>query len=244
MQQCERDTLDKTVSFLQKREGVDKALKIIRYTARLIAAVAPEGSEAQRRFDLLQANVGNSRKAYRLGKFLQNVNGLRRSAVWGAPCRRDALLGALEAVTYAGEGVYYFLDQFIWLMKAGVISKTMEKRLSKVSAYSEAVGYAANIAVNLHRIRVMQLQELVLRARLFQSHKDGVPPDAAVIKQIAALRSSRVLRTAFVVQDLADGLLALSDITEGRYKRMSHPVVLALAGLVSAGVSSYKNWGT
>jgi len=46
------------------------------------------------------------------------------------------------------------------------------------------------------------------------------------------------------MQDLADGLIALSDITDGRYARMSHPVVLALAGLVSAGVSSYKNWGT
>jgi hypothetical protein len=63
-------------------------------------------------------------------------------------------------------------------------------------------------------------------------------------RQLAALRSARVLRTAFVFQDLADGLIAVSDITDGRYARMSHPVVLALAGLVSAAVSSYKNWGT
>jgi hypothetical protein len=156
-----------------------KALKIIRYTSRLIAALSPEGSEARRRFDLLQANVGNSRcvfgselsaagspsasgypsplytgsptnvsklcpqpapppqthphtnapkqriiqpdenrKAYRLGKFLQNVHGFRRSAFWlGAPRpagRADAMLAALEAVTYVGEGVYYFIDQFIW----------------------------------------------------------------------------------------------------------------------------------
>lgn len=53
----------------------------------------------------------------------------------------------------------------------------------------------------------------------------------------------RTLRTAFIVQDCADGLLALADITDGRYERVSHPVVLALAGLVSAAVSSYKNWG-
>jgi hypothetical protein len=56
-------------------------------------------------------------------------------------------------------------------MKAGVISRSMEKRLSKVSAYAEAAGYAANIAVNLHRIRVMQLQELLLRARLLKAAK-------------------------------------------------------------------------
>lgn len=121
----QKDTLEKTVVFLQKREGIDKvraegpaappprpqwgrplerscpacqrratsaaaflvphktrpcaapltcparsvlkALKIIRYTSRLIAAVSPEGSEARRRFDLLQANVGQSRRG--LGRF-------------------------------------------------------------------------------------------------------------------------------------------------------------------------------
>lgn len=243
---AEKDTLEKTVAFLQKREGIDKALKIIRYTSRLIAAVSPEGSEMQKRFDMLQANVGNSRKAYRLGKFLQNVHGLRRSSVWAAArggSRRDFLLGVLEAVTCTGEGVYYFLDQFLWLMKAGFISKAMERRLSKISAYAEAAGYAANIALNLHRLRVMQLQQLILVSRLVQRQKDGEPPDADALRQLAALRSARVLRAAFVAQDLADGLIALSDITDGRYERMSHPVVLALAGLVSAAVSSYKNWG-
>ncbi|GBF91823.1 hypothetical protein Rsub_04928 [Raphidocelis subcapitata] len=241
----QKDTLEKTVVFLQKREGIDKALKIIRYTSRLIAAVSPEGSEARRRFDLLQASVGQSRKAYRLGKFLQNVHGLRNASLWAAAAggsRADVVLGALEVVTYAGEGVYYFLDQFIWLMKAGVISKALERRLSRASAYAEAAGYAANIALNLHRVRVLQLQEFALRARAAKAAKDGAPPDPATPRRIAALRSQRVLRAAFVVQDLSDALLALSDITDGRYARLSHPVVLALAGLVSAAVSSYKNW--
>ncbi|KIZ05647.1 hypothetical protein MNEG_2316 [Monoraphidium neglectum] len=129
------------------------------------------------------------------------------------------------------------------LMKAGVISRSMEKRLSKVSAYAEAAGYAANIAVNLHRIRVMQLQELLLRARLLKAAKDG-EADPEIVKQISDLRTARVLRAAFVVQDMADGLLALADITDHRYQQVSHPVVLALAGLVSAAVSTYKNWGS
>jgi hypothetical protein len=58
-----------------------------------------------------------TRKAYRLGKFLQNVHGLRRSSVWAAArsgSRQDFVLGVLEAVTYTGEGIYYFLDQFLW----------------------------------------------------------------------------------------------------------------------------------
>lgn len=52
-----------------------------------------------------------------------------------------------------------------------MVSKAMEKRLSKISAYAEATGYVANIAINLHKIRVMQLQELVLLSRLVQHRK-------------------------------------------------------------------------
>jgi hypothetical protein len=48
------------------------------------------------------------RKAYRLGKFLQDVNSLRRMQLGGNS------LALLELVAYAGEGTYYFLDQFLW----------------------------------------------------------------------------------------------------------------------------------
>lgn len=60
-----------------------QVLKIVRYTSRLVAALSPPGSHARARFEALQSSVGTSRKAYRLGKFLQDVNGLRRVKVRG-----------------------------------------------------------------------------------------------------------------------------------------------------------------
>lgn len=48
------------------------------------------------------------RKAYRLGKFLQGLDALRRMRL------RCSSLALLELVAYAGEGTYYFLDQFLW----------------------------------------------------------------------------------------------------------------------------------
>jgi hypothetical protein len=48
------------------------------------------------------------RKAYRLGKFLQDVNGLRKVRL------ASGHLAVLELVVYLGEGTYYFLDQFTW----------------------------------------------------------------------------------------------------------------------------------
>ena len=38
-----------------------QALKIIRYTSRLLAAVSPPGSESRARFDALQSSIGTSR---------------------------------------------------------------------------------------------------------------------------------------------------------------------------------------
>jgi hypothetical protein len=144
----ERDTLEKTVIFLQKREGIDKArpgrrgrrrappsavpergstgqhvrgrhtapahhapnpipapqaLKIIRYTSRLIAALSPEGSEARERFDRLQASVGTSRWAGRgptveaatAGRDWARLRGPARSRA-GARCTCRAAAGQLS----------------------------------------------------------------------------------------------------------------------------------------------------
>lgn len=58
---AKQDTLDHVVGFLQKREGIDKTLKLIRYTSRLVAAYAPKGSDTYNRFASLEKSVGVSR---------------------------------------------------------------------------------------------------------------------------------------------------------------------------------------
>eukprot|EP00983_Pelagomonas_calceolata_P071084 1151051-Pelagomonas_calceolata.AAC.2 len=46
-------------------------------------------------------------KAFRLGKFLQDVNAIRHS-------RTTGYLAILELIAYGGEGVYYFIEQLAW----------------------------------------------------------------------------------------------------------------------------------
>lgn len=111
----ERPFLDHAESFLARRDGVDKALKILRYSAKLLLAspIAPSpSSELHGRLKAFEASVGSSRKAFRLGKFLQDVNALKRIADVRS---RD---GLLELVATAGEGCYYFVEQFVWLVSA------------------------------------------------------------------------------------------------------------------------------
>ncbi|WIA29960.1 hypothetical protein OEZ86_000058 [Tetradesmus obliquus] len=233
------DTLDKTIAFLQKREGIDKTLKIVRYTSRLIAAVSPPGSDTRKRFDALQSSVGTSRKAYRLGKFLQGVDSLRRMRL------RCSSLALLQLVAYAGEGTYYFLDQFLWLMKAGFLPKHQEKAVAKASAWAEVLGYMGSIALSCHKLQQLNIQEAALARKLealMKDEQDKQCIDGGLLRQLQLLRSARLLRLALICQDLADSMTAINDITEGRVRGFNHPVALSCAGLLSAAVSTYKYW--
>lgn len=87
-----------------------QTLKIMRYTARLVLAtplVDPSNKELRTKLLGLEGSLGTSRKAYRLGKFLQNVNAIRK-----VPLRAPHAL--LELLFNLGEGLYYFVDQFQW----------------------------------------------------------------------------------------------------------------------------------
>lgn len=106
-----RPFLDHVECYLARRDGVDKALKIIRYSTKLLltSPIAPSNPELFGKLKDFEASVGTSRKAFRLGKFIQDVNVLKKTKF----CTRD---GILEVVASGGEGFYFFVEQFIWLV--------------------------------------------------------------------------------------------------------------------------------
>jgi hypothetical protein len=76
-----RDLLDHLEAYLAKRDGVDKFLKISRYATKIILAseVLPETLSLTGRLKSFESSVGLSRKAFRLGKFVQDINALKHS---------------------------------------------------------------------------------------------------------------------------------------------------------------------
>lgn len=76
---AERDFLLHVEAYLaRRRDGVDKLLKIARYAAK-IALSSPSGAGTLApRLKAFESSVGLSRKVFRLGKFVQDVNALRR----------------------------------------------------------------------------------------------------------------------------------------------------------------------
>lgn len=67
----------------------------------------PRGAATRPRHTQRRPGLPPRRKAYRLGKFLGDVNTLRKT-------RLHAPFGALEWVAAGGECVYYFTDQLVW----------------------------------------------------------------------------------------------------------------------------------
>lgn len=109
-----------------------QVLKVIRYTSKLVlvTALADSKTSEAKALKRFEASVATSRrtwafllsfctahrrtadsracrKALRLGKWLADVNKVRRLPL-------DSQRNVVEAVAYLGEGCYYFLEQFTW----------------------------------------------------------------------------------------------------------------------------------
>lgn len=231
-----RDFLIHLEAYLAKRDGVDKLLKISRYASKIILAssVIPESLPLSLRLKSFESSVGVSRKAFRLGKFVQDVNALRSANV---SSKEDLILSILA---YGGEGLYYFVEQFVWLGKAGLIDKKNLNSLQKISAWCEFIGYIGSVSLKVKELRQISEDEQCLLSTLEVSMIRGIGY-AEEEEKLRKLRLKKLLKRLSVIQDFADGLMALADICDGK-GLLSAPLLLSSAGLLSALISTHKNW--
>lgn len=224
------DLLGRMISFLQKREGIDKTLKLIRYSTKLLLASQFKNStsDISRKLKSFEKSVGTSRKAFKLGKFLQNVQSFQELSM-SSECSTLSLFSA------ASEGLYYFIEQFVWLVRAGAISKNHEPQLILLSAWAELLSYLASIPLKI--LEVLKFDE---REKVYLQTAKEVKIINRTDSEIATLQKKKFLKILSIFQDFCDGFLALSDIR----KFNIDPIILAAAGLISALISAHKNWTT
>jgi hypothetical protein len=220
-----RDFLVHLEAYLARRDGVDKHLKISRYASRLaLAAGPPLPPAASARLKSFESSVGLSRKAFHLGKFVQSVNALRA---------HPHQPSALALLAYDGEGVYYFLEQFVWLAKAGLLPAHLLPRLQRLSAWAELLGYVGSVAIKLEEVAKM---ESSIKKRLAEGYGEESEPLKAMLVKLLLKRMS-------VVQDVADAVMAVEDVTDGK-GMLGSSTLMASAGLLSALISTHKNWNS
>ncbi|XP_051123602.1 peroxisomal membrane protein 11A [Andrographis paniculata] len=235
----DRDFLTHLELYLAKRDGVDKLLKLSRYAAKFVlsSGVLAGDLPIAGRLKSFESSVGVSRKAFRLGKFVQNMNALRATDFAAGHFHRRH---ALSAVAGGGEGIYYFIEQFVWLGKAGLINKRYLLSLQKCSAWFEFIGYFGCIALKMIELRKIDEDQRCLKSSIEVSKLRGIACGNEEAK-LRKLRKTTTMKRLSIVQDLADGLMALADIRDGR-GRLSAPLLVSSAGLLSALISTHKNW--
>ncbi|KAJ3683647.1 hypothetical protein LUZ60_013874 [Juncus effusus] len=226
-----RDFLLHLEAYLARRDGVDKLLKISRYAAKIVLATPSRGGAFTANLDSFERSVGLSRKAFRLGKFIQDINSLRvfssSKPLWSSPV--DLFLAI---VCFGGEGVYMFIEQFVWLSRAGFLPPSLAPSLQKASTYAEFIGYLGSVALKTREMK--KIESLMEKTHVDEA--DGEETDKE------RLRSKLELKKLAIVQDMADGLMALSDVRQFQGFPGFSALITASAGMISALISTHRNW--
>ncbi|KDP38472.1 hypothetical protein JCGZ_04397 [Jatropha curcas] len=232
----DRDFLNRLEAYLAKRDGVDKLLKISRYASKIILASSalPESLILTQRLKSFESSVGLSRKAFRVGKFVQDVNALRNSHL---DSKQQIIL---SIIAFGGEGLYYFVEQFVWLAKAGLIDSKHSKFLGKISAWTEFIGYIGSISLKFRDLKNLLEDEVCLKSTIEVAIARGVGYQEEE-ERMRKLREKTLMKKLSIVQDFADGLMAFADIRDGKGP-LSAPLLVSSAGLLSALISTHKNW--
>ncbi|XP_009365575.1 peroxisomal membrane protein 11A-like [Pyrus x bretschneideri] len=231
-----RDFLNHLEAYLAKRDGVDKLIKISRYATKIVLASSalPETLPLTQRLKSFESSVGVSRKAFRLGKFVQDVNALRSSKFDS----NQELVLAL--IAYGCEGLYFFVEQFVWLVKSGLIDKKLSRNLQKISAWAEFIGYAGSISLKFRDLNRISEDEKCVKSsiEIAITRVNGCEEEK---ERLSKLCEKRMMKRLSVVQDSADALMALADIRDGGGPFLG-PLSVSLAGMLSALISTHKNW--
>lgn len=156
------------------------------------------------------------------------------------------------------------------LVKIGVLPSRIGKRLTRISASGELIGYVASITLTVLRLHNLLEREVALIAEVQRRRRNQAlkttyatlyggtdvnsldrtltenEKDDALVAEIRALRSRRALRTLALGQDFADMFLAIADLRQTGEREaqgiLSNRAFLATAGLISGCISAYKNW--
>lgn len=224
-----RESLEHVSRYLKQRDGTDKLLKVLRYSAALAAWGGAPGRAKLERFD---ASLGSARKALRLGKFLQYALDADRALAEAGP--------SVVAVGKAAESLYYGLEQVAFLSKAGLLERDAGDRVGRVTPYVELVVYACALAHGARVAEAAASRERALRSEAARGNLDEEARKRLLADADGAKDACLTARLE-MLQDFCDALLAVGDI-RGKGHALKHPAVTGVLGLVSAGVSVRKVW--
>ncbi|PWA92747.1 peroxisomal membrane protein 11A [Artemisia annua] len=131
---------------------------------------------------------------------------------------------------------------FVWLVKSGLLDKKNGYKLQLISAWAELFGYFGSVWLKVKDLdRIKKDEECLVSSIEIKSLRGEGEGEGVEVEKLRKLREKKMLKKLSVVQDVADGLMAVADVRDGKGV-LSGPLLLACAGMVSAVISTHKNW--
>ncbi|GBG85951.1 hypothetical protein CBR_g40763 [Chara braunii] len=234
------DGLDKLVTFLAKRDGIDKLVKTFQYVGKLMHLYAQHRHpDVADRFKKLELASGIARKAFRSGRFLTGFNCLRKTTY------PDWKVCGLAILANAGEMIYFFFDHITFFSRVGFLNPALAPRSCFYSAFGEGFGYIFAMMADSIFISRGLSEERRVRDKIRQLEREdpGNPSSTEMHKaraRISQLRMDRVMRLCSIAACAADLIIAINDVEPNPF--VSHPLTLGVSGLVSAWAGWYRLW--
>ena len=190
------DELDHAVAFLKTRDGLDKALKLMRYASMIGSIHAlrlDPRSVAGEKLRRLEGSTALTRKFLRLGKFLGNAQQLRALArahaslasppsgtvarsvariEGAAPARAALRLNRLAIGCQGAQLAYYFVEQFTFASKVGLVrGRKFRSRVATLANWSEMLIYVFSLQLAWIALRDAEAKHDAAEAAL-RAHVD------------------------------------------------------------------------
>lgn len=162
----DRDKTDRWIQLWNQTEGRDKISKCIQYGSRFLAWYLNKKSEWIPKLQGLQAVTGDSRKIFRLGKFIneyakirQTVRGLSLSPKnkFNSDDMNKLINDSLLILSRTGFMIYWIYDGLNILSKIKFL-KGDTKKLIKRAALAWFIGLIAALALELRKLHALVQQ--------------------------------------------------------------------------------------
>ncbi|KAJ9685726.1 hypothetical protein PVL29_017671 [Vitis rotundifolia] len=114
------------------------------------------------------------------------------------------------------------MEQFVWLIKSGLIETRHARQLQKISAKAELFGFIGSISLKIRDLNRFNRELCFLQTTIEISIAKGMEYEEEA-KQIQKLKEKKLMNWVSIVQNLADVLVVQANIRDGK-GRLREPI--------------------
>ncbi|XP_048444191.1 peroxisomal membrane protein 11A [Pyrus x bretschneideri] len=139
--------------------------------------------------------------------------------------------------TFIFDFLIAFTSRLIFLKRS---YQRHSRSLQKISAWAEFIGYAGSISLKFRDLNWVSDDDKCVKSSIEFAITGGNGCEEEK-QRLSKLCEKKMMKRLSVVQDSADALMALADIRDGGGPFLG-PLSVSLAGMLSALISTRKNW--